>query len=232
MSAAFCHITHHIWKQSIVTPTCYLSSTPPSSRVVSTFDSCHLFSSTIYCHPVASLFILGWILIAQRPLSVQHIATNFLSLRVPSQRYFLRAIFEPFLPEKYCQFHTMAENFPTTTLPPPPSTAGAPGVSSPPGTNGTSHVPSMPPPTLPPVVIPQNNKHVPQPMSATTPSGGKVTRAAPEPNKRALYVGGLDPRVTEEVLQQIFETTGHVQSVKIIPDKNVSLPPIRPQSGR
>ncbi|KAI7589296.1 hypothetical protein KC316_g4019, partial [Hortaea werneckii] len=54
------------------------------------------------------------------------------------------------------------------------------------------------------------------PMSA----GGTVRRAAPEPNKRALYVGGLDPRVTEDVLKQIFETTGHVQSVKIIPDKN------------
>lgn len=51
---------------------------------------------------------------------------------------------------------------------------------------------------------------------------GFVTRAAPEPNKRALYVGGLDPRVTEDVLKQIFETTGHVQSVKIVPDKNVS----------
>lgn len=49
-----------------------------------------------------------------------------------------------------------------------------------------------------------------------------MRRAAPEPNKRALYVGGLDGRVTEEVLKQIFETTGHVQSVKIIPDKNVS----------
>lgn len=53
-------------------------------------------------------------------------------------------------------------------------------------------------------------------------SAGGPRRAAPEPNKRALYVGGLDPRVTEEVLKQIFETTGHVQSVKIIPDKNVS----------
>ena len=112
----------------------------------------------------------------------------------------------------------------STTLPPPPSTAGAPGVGSPPGTNGTSHVPSMPPPTLPPVVIPQNTNPVPQPMSALTPGsgGGQVRRAAPEPNKRALYIGGLDPRVTEDVLRQIFETTGHVQSVKIIPDKNVS----------
>ncbi|KAL0466323.1 hypothetical protein QR685DRAFT_566123 [Neurospora intermedia] len=43
--------------------------------------------------------------------------------------------------------------------------------------------------------------------------------AAPKPNKRALYVGGLEPRVvTEDVLRQIFETTGHVQNVKIIPD--------------
>jgi nucleolysin TIA-1/TIAR len=61
-----------------------------------------------------------------------------------------------------------------------------------------------------------------------------VRRAAPEPNKRALYVGGLDPRVTEEVLKQIFETTGHVQSVKIIPDKNVSyggLKTLGPLSG-
>ena len=57
-------------------------------------------------------------------------------------------------------------------------------------------------------------------MSPTS-SGGSVRRAAPEPNKRALYVGGLDPRVSEDVLRQIFETTGHVQNVKIIPDKNV-----------
>lgn len=112
----------------------------------------------------------------------------------------------------------------SATLPPPPSTAGAPGVSSPPGTNGTtSHLPAMPPPALPPVVIPQHSGPVPQEMSAVSESGGgQIRRAAPEPNKRALYVGGLDPRVTEDVLRQIFETTGHVQSVKIIPDKNVS----------
>ena len=52
--------------------------------------------------------------------------------------------------------------------------------------------------------------------------GGFVRRAAPEPNKRALYVGGLDARVTEDILRQIFETAGHVLSVKIIPEKNVS----------
>lgn len=66
-------------------------------------------------------------------------------------------------------------------------------------------------------------------MSPTTGGPGYVPRrAAPEPNKRALYVGGLDPRVTEDVLRQIFETTGHVQSVKIIPDKTVSAPSVRP----
>lgn len=59
-------------------------------------------------------------------------------------------------------------------------------------------------------------------MMSPTSTGGFVRRAAPEPNKRALYIGGLDARVTEDILKQIFETTGHVQSVKIIPDKNVS----------
>lgn len=93
----------------------------------------------------------------------------------------------------------------------------------------------MPPPPLPPVVIPQNNNPIPTAMtspgggdgdansilSPSSGSGSFVRRAAPEPNKRALYVGGLDPRVSEDVLRQIFETTGHVQNVKIIPDKNM-----------
>lgn len=86
------------------------------------------------------------------------------------------------------------------------------------------------PPSLPPVVIPQKTNPIPtaitSPMSgqmmSPTSAGGFVRRAAPEPNKRALYIGGLDARVTEDILKQIFETTGHVQSVKIIPDKNVS----------
>lgn len=112
-------------------------------------------------------------------------------------------------------------------MPPPPGSAGAPGFDNQGGQG--SH---MPPPSLPPVIIPQNTNPIPtaisSPMSGgggngmMTPgsAGGFVRRAAPEPNKRALYVGGLDPRVTEEVLRQIFETAGHVQSVKIIPDKN------------
>ncbi|CAK7265593.1 E3 ubiquitin-protein ligase pub1 [Sporothrix epigloea] len=95
------------------------------------------------------------------------------------------------------------------------------------GQNG-SHQGHMGPP---PLLIPQNNN--PIPIAITSPigldNGGLMSptsaaafarRAAPEPNKRALYVGGLDQRVTEDVLRQIFETTGHVQNVKIIPDKN------------
>lgn len=116
----------------------------------------------------------------------------------------------------------------TSQLPPPPQpNAGAPGFES--GQGGQANPSHMPPP---PLHIPQNNNN-PIPTAITSPmsGAGKVIspgsgpsfgrRAAPEPNKRALYVGGLDQRVTEEVLRQIFETTGHVQSVKIIPDKNV-----------
>ena len=135
-------------------------------------------------------------------------------------------------------FDNMAENITASSLaslpPPPLSSATAPGQQPydiPPGSNGQTN-PHMPPPPLPPVVIPQNNNPIPtaltSPMSGEMMSpnsaGGYVRRAAPEPNKRALYVGGLDQRVTEDVLRQIFETTGHVQSVKIIPDKNVSHP--------
>ncbi len=121
----------------------------------------------------------------------------------------------------------MADNGPlSANLPPPPQpNAGAPGFDN---QNGQSNQAHMPPP---PLHIPQNTN--PIPTAITSPMGGDKSgiispgggpfarRAAPEPNKRALYVGGLDPRVTEDVLRQIFETTGHVQNVKIIPDKNV-----------
>lgn len=114
----------------------------------------------------------------------------------------------------------------SSSIPPPAPSASAPGQNQ----AQSSH---MPPPPLPPVIIPQNTNPIPtaitSPMSVSgvtspTSAGGFVRRAAPEPNKRALYVGGLDPRVTEEILKQIFETTGHVQNVKIIPDKNVRIP--------
>lgn len=125
----------------------------------------------------------------------------------------------------------MADNGPSgaASLPPPPQpNAGAPGFEN--GQNGQGNGAHMPPP---PLHIPPNNNPIPtaitSPMSGdqsgmmSPSSGGPFPRrAAPEPNKRALYVGGLDPRVTEDVLRQIFETTGHVQGVKIIPDKNVS----------
>lgn len=116
----------------------------------------------------------------------------------------------------------------SSQLPPPPQpNAGAPGYDNP--QNGQSNPAHMPPP---PLHIPQNTNPIPtaitSPMSGAdkggimSPGAGGAfgRRAAPEPNKRALYVGGLDPRVTEDVLRQIFETTGHVQNVKIIPDKN------------
>ncbi|KAM3499608.1 hypothetical protein MY10362_007141 [Beauveria mimosiformis] len=102
-------------------------------------------------------------------------------------------------------------------------TSAAPPASAP-SQNGSGN--AMAPP---PLHIPANNN--PLPTAITSPMGensciisptspGGFRRAAPEPNKRALYVGGLDQRVTEDVLRQIFETTGHVQNVKIIPDKN------------
>ncbi|KAI6779546.1 Oligouridylate-binding protein-like protein [Emericellopsis cladophorae] len=104
--------------------------------------------------------------------------------------------------------------------------AGAQGFDN--GQNGQPGASQLPPP---PLHIPQNTNPIPtaltSPMSGgdnsammSPTSGGGFRRAAPEPNKRALYVGGLDQRVTEDVLRQIFETTGHVQNVKIIPDKN------------
>lgn len=130
----------------------------------------------------------------------------------------------------------MADPSSGANLPPPPASAGAPGYD---GQNqGQPQQQHMPPPPLAPVIIPQNTNPIPTAISSPM-SGGVMSptsgggpgyvprRAAPEPNKRALYVGGLDPRVTEDVLRQIFETTGHVQSVKIIPDKTVSSPSVR-----
>jgi nucleolysin TIA-1/TIAR len=113
--------------------------------------------------------------------------------------------------------------------PPPQPGAVAPGFEG-------AQAPAQPNPghmQPPPLHIPQNTNPIPtaitSPLSGADGSGlmspnsaaaAAFRRAAPEPNKRALYVGGLDQRVTEDVLRQIFETTGHVQGVKIIPDKN------------
>ncbi|KIW00203.1 uncharacterized protein PV09_08243 [Verruconis gallopava] len=99
---------------------------------------------------------------------------------------------------------------PASAAPMPP---GAPGFDG----NGQT-------PGLPPLNIPPNTN--PLPTAITSPMSGGVTpgqprRAAPEPNKRALYVGNLNPQVSEDLLRQIFETSGHVVSVKVIPDKNL-----------
>ncbi|CAG8665393.1 8223_t:CDS:1, partial [Paraglomus brasilianum] len=37
---------------------------------------------------------------------------------------------------------------------------------------------------------------------------------------KSLYVGNLDPRVTDQMLLQIFAVSGSVNNTKIIPDKN------------
>ena len=128
----------------------------------------------------------------------------------------------------------MADVATSTPLPQQPAIAGG-VLGGPPngyenGAGGQGH---MPPPSVPQLSIPPNHNNVLSAldtslqgisgiMSPASASAQFMRRAAPEPNKRALYVGGLDPRVTEDVLKQIFETTGHVQNVKIIPDKNVS----------
>ncbi|KAK8048338.1 hypothetical protein PG994_010068 [Apiospora phragmitis] len=117
----------------------------------------------------------------------------------------------------------MADNGPSpaASLPPPPQpNAGAPGFEN--GQNGQGNTTHMPPPAVayPPQQQPHPHGDHFAHVRGPERGGPFPRRAAPEPNKRALYVGGLDPRVTEDVLRQIFETTGHVQGVKIIPDKN------------
>lgn len=125
----------------------------------------------------------------------------------------------------------MADNMTSSSLPPPPTTGAAMGQNHPNLQAQYEAGQHMPPPPVPSLTIPQNNGSIQSPgenginlndIMSPMSAGGFIRRAAPEPNKRALYVGGLDPRVTEDVLKQIFETTGHVQNVKIIPDKNVS----------
>ncbi|KAF2723632.1 nuclear and cytoplasmic polyadenylated RNA-binding protein pub1 [Polychaeton citri CBS 116435] len=96
------------------------------------------------------------------------------------------------------------------SMPPPPTGSAPPGQ---PGFDQNGQQGAMGPP------LSIKTTNLPQSAGGNVPQSA-TRRSAPEPNKRALYVGGLDPRVTEDVLKQIFETTGHVQGVKIIPDKN------------
>jgi nucleolysin TIA-1/TIAR len=65
-----------------------------------------------------------------------------------------------------------------------------------------------------------------QQQKATSPqTNGAVTTQAKSPvgfateQSRSLYIGNLDPRITEPLLFDIFSTIGPVESVKIIRDK-------------
>ena len=47
-----------------------------------------------------------------------------------------------------------------------------------------------------------------------------VSHLSGDQRRAHLYVGNLSPRVTEYMLTEIFAVAGHVQHVKIIPDRN------------
>ncbi|KAJ1853456.1 E3 ubiquitin-protein ligase pub1, partial [Coemansia sp. RSA 2703] len=49
--------------------------------------------------------------------------------------------------------------------------------------------------------------------------GALATQKTDDPNAKSLYVGNLDPRVTEPVLYEVFGAVRPVVSAKIIPDK-------------
>lgn len=55
---------------------------------------------------------------------------------------------------------------------------------------------------------------VPAPQPANAANGGR------ELNKKVLHVGGIDHKVTENMLMEIFKVTGEVLSIKMFPDKN------------
>lgn len=50
-----------------------------------------------------------------------------------------------------------------------------------------------------------------------------ATQGGREINRKVLYVGNIDQHVTEDMLNDVFKVTGGVVSIKIFPDKNVSI---------
>src|SRR5690554_7680375 len=65
------------------------------------------------------------------------------------------------------------------------------------------------------------------PGSTLSPNAAATAVASPafqpDENSKTLYVGNLDQNVNEANLQEMFsQAGGHVESVKIIRDKNVS----------
>ncbi|KFA80433.1 hypothetical protein S40288_07050 [Stachybotrys chartarum IBT 40288] len=101
--------------------------------------------------------------------------------------------------------------------PPPQVYTGVPGFDNP---RKGKHTPQDTSPIPTAITAPLAGVGKGGILSHTAPGGFR--RAAPEPNKRALYVGGLDPWVTEDVLRQTFEITDRVQNVRIIPVKNAN----------
>lgn len=59
--------------------------------------------------------------------------------------------------------------------------------------------------------------------SASNPIPANATQGGREINKKVLYVGNIDQHVTEDMLNDVFKVTGTVVSIKIFPDKNVSI---------
>lgn len=64
---------------------------------------------------------------------------------------------------------------------------------------------------------PSNNP--PNPPSHSNPSP-TPSNAAEAPKKPHLYIGNLSPRVTDQMLSEIFSVAGQVTSAKIIQDRN------------
>ncbi|KAJ2788975.1 E3 ubiquitin-protein ligase pub1 [Coemansia helicoidea] len=76
---------------------------------------------------------------------------------------------------------------------------------------------------------PPGGMYVPQHPHPAATMNGSVQFAAPpkaeDTAAKTLYVGNLDPRVTEKVLLEVFSTVCLVASIKIIPDMRVSTRP-------
>ena len=114
-------------------------------------------------------------------------------------------------------------------VPPPPGTS-VPASTTPQGPPGVSQ-PNHLPPQPPHLTIPPNNN--PIPTAITSPPGqgpwgpnGPTRGPTHRSGNSTLYVGNLVPSVDTNQLREIFSATigdrGTVQTVKIIPDKNVS----------
>ncbi|KAK9474385.1 nuclear and cytoplasmic polyadenylated RNA-binding protein pub1 [Dipodascopsis tothii] len=124
---------------------------------------------------------------------------------------------EDALPSPPSPAEPAAPTEPAEPAPAPPSSPPAPPSTPPGGRNAGG--PAAPTPAAVPATAPAPAGDARTPPPA--PGGGVATfQQKSDVNKRVLYVGGLDPRVSEPILREIFEVAGHVLGVKIIPDKS------------